>query len=72
MDISLPLEQLSVKEKLLIMESIWADLSRREGDGPSPTWHEDVLHARERRLAAGQDAFVEWEQAKRQLRESTR
>jgi hypothetical protein len=69
MDITLPLDRMTTAEKLRTMEALWADLSRDEETLPSPAWHEDVLREREERVQAGQEAFVDWEAAKKQLRD---
>jgi hypothetical protein len=69
MKLELPLEQMSVAEKLQAMEALWADLSRRAPDEAVPAWHADVLAERERRLAAGQEAVLDWDDAKRKLRQ---
>jgi hypothetical protein len=68
MDITLPLEKMTAEDKLRVMESIWADLSRNEADVPSPDWHGHVLREREERLKSGQEQFMDWEEAKKQLR----
>lgn len=44
---TLPLEEMSVEEKLQAMESLWDDLCGRAGVISSPDWHEDVLAERE-------------------------
>ena len=69
MDITLPLDQMTVAEKLRVMESLWADLSRNEQELESPAWHEQVLKERDERVRSGAETFVDWETAKRQLRE---
>ncbi len=69
MDITLPLDQMTTSEKLRAMEALWADLSRREEDLPSPAWHDQVLKEREEALQSGQEQFVDWEAAKRELRD---
>ena len=58
----LPLDEMTIAEKLQAMEALWADLSRNE-QMDSPAWHEEVLRQR-----AGEGNFVEWEAAKQQLR----
>lgn len=70
MDISLPLGEMSVEEKLRMIETIWEDLCRNEESVPSPEWHGDVLAARAERLAGGREKVLEWEEAKRRIRES--
>ncbi len=66
---ALPIEQLSLAEKLLLMERLWTDLSRRAGDIPSPDWHGDIFKEREAAIREGRTAFVEWDDAKQRLRE---
>jgi hypothetical protein len=69
MEATLPLDKMSVAEKLRAMEMLWADLSRNEADLESPAWHEDVLRDREARIKSGKEAFMDWETAKKQLRD---
>ena len=43
MSIELPFKDMSLADKLRVMENLWADISR-EGSGFSPAeWHGDVL-----------------------------
>jgi hypothetical protein len=69
MEAILPLSQMSVAEKLRAMEAIWADLSRDETQLESPAWHGDVLHDRDERVKSGKESFMDWETAKKQLRD---
>jgi len=68
MPISLPLNEMTLEEKLQAMEALWDDLSRDPETLESPAWHEDVLRERQERLAAGEADFVDWEQAKADIR----
>ena len=68
MELVLPLEQMTTAEKLRALEAIWADLSRREQELESPSWHESVLRERDERLSSGKESFVDWESAKSELR----
>lgn len=63
-----PLDKMSRAEKIMAMEALWQDLSRDEDALPSPEWHEEALKETERRLSAGQEEFVDWEEAKKKLR----
>ena len=63
------IENLSVAEKLALMERLWDDLSRRPEDVPSPQWHGDVLAERMAAIRDGRTEFVDWDDAKRRLRE---
>ncbi len=69
MDAVLPLAQMTVEEKLRAMEALWADLSRNAEVYESPAWHADVLRERDQRLAEGKEVFMDWDDAKRDLRE---
>ena len=69
MAVDLPLHEMSVEEKLQLMEAIWADLSREPERVESPTWHQEVLEETERRVASGQAVFTDWDAAKRSIRD---
>ena len=65
------IHQLPFREKLLVMEAIWDDISREEEDLEMPQWHKELLDERERLLAEGKAQFVDWEEAKQQINEAT-
>lgn len=69
MNIALPLQSMTTAEKLEVMEAIWADLSRDEAKLDSPAWHEQVLHERDAAVRDGRETPLDWEAAKRRLRE---
>ena len=64
-----PIESLTIAEKLLLMERLWEDLSSRPSDVPIPEWHGDVLSKRQAAVQEGRTSFVDWESAKKRLRE---
>ena len=68
MNAMLPLKEMTVREKLAVMESLWEDLTRTPEKFPSPAWHKDILDGRRARVASGKAKFIEWESAKRELR----
>ena len=51
-----------------LMEMLWAELSRDEADLESPSWHADALRETAERRARGEEAVLDWEQAKAKLR----
>lgn len=65
----IPIDALTVPEKLVLMERLWADLSRRPTDVSSPDWHGDVLADRLAAVRDGKTTFVDWVDAKKRLRE---
>ncbi len=68
MPVTLPLKQMSVSEKLQLMEALWDDLSRDADALESPEWHGQVLNEREERIASGKAKFSDWDQAKSDIR----
>ena len=72
MNASLPLDRMTIAEKLNAMEALWQDLSRNAHQFESPTWHGDVLREREQRVEEGKESYVDWETAKRVLRKPPR
>ncbi len=65
---ALRLEEMSLPEKLQLMEALWQDLSRKEEMIESPDWHREALEERERLVASGEARFIDWEQAKAEIR----
>ena len=66
--IDLPLADLSVAQKLDLMERLWADLSANEKDLPSPAWHGAVIADRLQAVEEGQARHGDWDEAKARLR----
>ena len=67
----LPLNEMSVEEKLQTMEALWQSLSADPAAVESPPWHEEELAELERKIESGQSKFVEWEKAKADIRRRT-
>ncbi len=72
MTITLPLAEMSVEEKLQIMESIWQDLCGSAAGSLSPEWHRSVLEDRGAAMQAGSDEILDWELAKDKIAEDIR
>ncbi|GJL54326.1 MAG: hypothetical protein NPIRA02_14580 [Nitrospirales bacterium] len=64
MPYDLPLNDMTLRDKLAAMESLWDDLARTPEVVESPTWHKDILDERQQRLAQGRSQFIDWETAK--------
>ena len=71
MDAVLPLDQMTVEEKLRAMEAIWRSLSTREEQVPVPDWHKRVLDERQRQIDVGEARFVSLEEIKERVRKRT-
>jgi len=68
MPYNLPLKDMTLRDKLAAMESLWEDLARTPEVVESPTWHRDILDERRQRLAEGRSQFIDWESAKSDIR----
>ena len=72
MTIQLPLDQMSLADKLQVMEVLWEDLSRKPNELPSPAWHRDVLFDRKRLVDAGKLKFLDWDTAIGEIKDELR
>jgi hypothetical protein len=71
MPTQLQIDQMTVAEKLRIMEELWEDLRTRAEGVPVPQWHKDLLEERERLIESGEAQFGDWETAKKRIIEQT-
>ena len=69
MELTIPLDKMSTSDKLQALEEIWDDLHRTPEEIPSPSWHADVLQAREKRIKEGSSQFTKWSEAKQTIRD---
>ena len=70
MSVAIKLEQMTIADKISTMEYLWDDLCRHAGESLSPAWHGDLLVQREDAVTVGESQFLDWEQAKKKIRES--
>jgi putative addiction module component (TIGR02574 family) len=64
------IRQLPLREKLMMMEALWESISQREEQLEVPQWHKDILDERERLVKEGKAKFVDWEEAKKQIKDA--
>jgi len=72
MEMVLPLDKMTISDKLHAMEQIWDDLCRNPENVSSPDWHGDILQAREERVKQGSVQFRDWAEAKEKIRTSVK
>jgi putative addiction module component (TIGR02574 family) len=70
MNVVLPLDQMTLPEKLQLMEDLWDNLSKSPAALESPDWHKEVLDEGTAKAASGQEKFTDWETAKEEIRRS--
>ena len=64
------LKDMTTEEKLKAMEMLWDDICRNIPDFSSPAWHEQILKEREEGLKKGKEKVLDWNQVKKDLRDS--
>ena len=64
------LVKMTTEDKIRTMETIWEDLSKKGESIPSPSWHKDVLVEREKAIDNGKEKFIDWNEAKRQIKDA--
>lgn len=62
------IQQMTRIEKLQAFEALWQELSKPAEDYNSPLWHHDELLKSEAAVQSGDAHFVDWNDAKEQLR----
>ena len=68
MTMTLPLDTMSVDDRIQIMESIWGSFVQNPDEMDSPAWHSDVLSAREAKVSNGTAQYSDWDEAKLRIR----
>jgi putative addiction module component (TIGR02574 family) len=66
--VTIQIEKLTITEKIQVMESLWDSLCAQADNISSPAWHSEVLQQREDMLNNGEDSFVDWNDAKEDIR----
>lgn len=67
---NLDLRKMTTEEKIRTMELLWDDICHVVPNFSSPDWHGDILKERAERVKQGKDTFEDWEQVKKEIRDS--
>ncbi len=60
------INRLTVEDKMILIEQIWASL-KHEGDAlVSPSWHENVLAERRKKIDSGEARYLTLDQLRSQ------
>ena len=63
------LQETTTPDKLRLMEALWQNLSASAAEVPSPEWHGEILAEREPLIDSGEERLIDWDTAKKQLRD---
>ncbi len=66
--LDLPIEKLSLAQKLDLMEANRDNLTKNEGTLESPDWHGPILRDREAAMESGKSGVSDWGEAKDRIR----
>jgi putative addiction module component (TIGR02574 family) len=66
------IRKMSLSEKVQLLETVWAEISLKPEQVSMPQWHQDLLDEREHLINEGKASFIDWEEAKSQIRDATR
>ena len=66
----LPLDKMTIEQKLQALEELTIDLHKNEALIPVPDWHLDILREREQLVQEGKAHYIPWETAKKEIAEA--
>lgn len=61
---TIEIKNMSITERLQIMEALWDSLLYEESEMESPEWHRDILEDRKRKIEEGKAEFISLEELK--------
>ena len=70
MSIHAEFQQLSVEEKVKVVQELWDQIAASPESLPVPVWHRAELEKRQREWASSPDPGEDWEIVKKRLREA--
>ncbi|MGD9562681.1 MAG: addiction module protein [Pyrinomonadaceae bacterium] len=63
----LVLEELSVGEKVELMEALWEDMLQRSNSLPSLNWHKQILDERRQSVLSGEARYSSLDEVEKRL-----
>lgn len=70
-EVVLPLDKMTVDEKLEVIDLVWADIAHKPDEYRSPEWHGEYLKKVEQAIADGTDHFIDLEEAEKRIMDLT-
>ena len=67
-EVVLPLDKMTVAEKLAVIDTVWEDLRKNSEEIPVPEWHKQILDSRRGAFERGEIGYTDWEKAKAEIR----
>jgi hypothetical protein len=63
----LPLDKMTIEQKLQALEELTIDLHKHESLIEPPDWHFDVLSEREQLVREGKVRYLDWDDVKKEI-----
>ena len=63
----LPLDKMTMADKISTMEVLWENMRETPSDFISPPWHKELLKEREKAIKDNEDKFIDWKEAKKEI-----
>jgi len=67
MSFDIPIETMSVSEKIQAIELIWDSLASEPDSVPDQQWQAEELAARAKRLESGETSVSDWDEAEKRF-----
>ena len=64
---NIPIDKMSVTEKLEAISLIWDSLAETPNEIPVPDWQRDELEKRSEKLSSGETSISDWEDAEKRF-----
>ncbi len=65
---TLSISELSVAQKLGLLEFVWTELTKEDKNLNSPDWHKNILTEREQSIESNEAVFSNWNEAKERIK----
>lgn len=65
--LSLPIQKMSLQEKLQVVNAIWDSIGDQADSEISPAWHKEELTKRLQMVAENKAEFEDWSDVKKEL-----
>lgn len=70
-EVVLPLDRMTIDEKLEFVYAVWDDIFRTSHDIPSPEWHGEYLQKMEKAIEDGSARFIDIDEAEKIIMDIT-
>ncbi len=70
-EVVLPLDRMTLDEKLEVLNLVWVDIAKKPDEYESPEWHVEYLKKMEKAIEDGSARFIPLEEAEKIIMDRT-